>query len=342
MDVDAERIQVFSTLLRSTSALLSVDDEPAMLAHFCSTLTRELPRIALAWTWFGPADTQEIVPQVRAGSAQAYADGLRIARNPQTEDGPAFRALTGMRALPFRVSPDSGFDPWREAAVTHGIREVLALPLRSLVDDQRGIFVLYATEEGFFNHLGLAIFEALGELFSAVLSRAARQVALQRAATQDPLTGLYSRECLPLLCDRLARADDAAAPAAVLRLDLDLLRPLSELHGQGVADAVIQQVAILLQATVRGDALLVRWGGEAFLIGLRGAESRAAVAVADRLRRLLAEQAHLLPSGGELRVSASVGVALVQPGEPLPASIERAESALTSARRSGRNRTVLA
>ena len=341
-DLLAERTRMCAALMRSATVLLSLDDEATMLTRLCTALTREVPEVALAWTWFGPADTTEIVPQARAGVASAYADGLRVERNAMTEEGPAFRALAGMRSLPSRVSADSPFGPWRVAATEHGICDVLALPLRSLVDDQRGVFVLYAPRENFFNEMGLAVFEAMAELLSAVLSRSAQQNALKHPPVLDDETGLYNHEALPMVADRLARPHERAAPASVLLLELDQFSRVTDSLGGDGADEVLRHVARALQAATRSGDLLLRLQHHQFLIGLPGVDAAAATVVAEKLRRLVMSEPHALCTAHGLRLSASVGVTGVQTEEALEDTLHRASSALQSARRSGHNRAVQA
>jgi len=342
LDVRGERTRIFCSVLHSATALLDEGDEHALLSHFCAALTREVPHIALAWTWFGPADTTEIVPQVRAGSASAYADALHVVRDRLTARGPAFRALAGERVPPFRIGAASPFGPWRDAANQHGMRDVLALPLRSTVDDQRGVFVLYADVDDFFRQVGQELFESLAELFSAVLSRAARQAALARAATTDALTGLYNRHALPLLAHRLARATDAAAPAALLMVDLDHFKRVNDDHGHAAGDAVLRLAADAMQAAMRHGDLVARWGGEEFLVGLPGVDAAAARVVADKLRAQLAALLHPQADGSVLQLTASIGVAQVRAGETLSSAIQRADAALYTAKRCGRDRVSVA
>lgn len=135
-------------------------------------LARISPHVRLAWTWFGPADTAVISPQVWAGPAADYARRLVIKRNRLAERGPAFQALAGRRAEPFNVSAHALFGPWREAASAHGVRTAPALPLPCALPGGSGLFVVYADSPGCFQTVGVGLFESLAELFGSVLSLA--------------------------------------------------------------------------------------------------------------------------------------------------------------------------
>ncbi|OYV01083.1 MAG: GGDEF domain-containing protein [Burkholderiales bacterium PBB5] len=339
-DTRGELTSIATALLRSACTLLDVEDEQEVLQRYCSLLTEQVPGILLAWTWFGPPDTAVIEPQVCAGPISSYAEGLSIPRNLITERGPAYRALAGERMEPFGVSRLSPFGPWRHAARDHGVRNVLALPLRSSVDAQRGVLLMYACEDNYFGQVGVPVFEALAELFSGVLSRAARQKALQTAVTRDALTGLMNRHAQDHLQHRLVRRDSGDAPAAVLLIDIDHFKRVNDTHGHAGGDAVLKNVAQLLLANVRLGDLVMRWGGEEFLIGLPGADDSAALAVAEKLRGCLGAAVQAMPDGASLRVTASIGVACLQPGDTLDEAVTRADAALYAAKRGGRDRTV--
>lgn len=337
-----ELSSVAAALVVCAGEVLDVDDEQQLLQHYCDQLTERVPNLRLAWIWFGDPDTRMIVPQVRAGAARAYAERLCIARNAVTERGPAYRAVQGHRSEPYRISSMSMFGPWREMARQHGMHEALALPLQSTADAQRGVLVLYADVPGYFARIGMPLFEAMASLFSSVLSRASRHKALQNAVTVDALTGLMNRHAVPVLQRQLLRADEQAAPAAVLLLDIDHFKSINDVHGHAVGDHVLRATAQTLRLSVRSGDLVMRWGGEEFLLGLPGASPDAAWAVAESLRQQVAAVRHLQADEQMFSVTVSIGVASLQPGESLDLAVERADGALYAAKRGGRNRTVLA
>jgi len=183
--------------------------------------------------------------------------------------------------------------------------------------------------------------ERLLGMFSAVLSRAARNAAQSQAATRDALTNLLTRHALAMIQRRLGRVDAGDAPTAALLIDLDEFKRVNDTHGHAVGDAVLKSVAATLMSTVRAGDLVARWGGEEFLVGLCGADEPAAMAVAEKLRSSLAATAHGLPGGAQLRITVSIGVACLQPGEGLDQALGRADNALYAAKRGGRDRVAM-
>ncbi len=145
-----------------------------VLQSYCDSLTSLAPRIALAWIWFGEADSTLVVPQIVSGRATAYATGLHIERNWLTAKGPVFRAIDGRRSEIFSITPRSIWGPWREVARQHGIRSVIALQLESRNDSRRGLLVLYSDTEQYFDFLGESVFRSMADLFGVVLSKESR------------------------------------------------------------------------------------------------------------------------------------------------------------------------
>jgi diguanylate cyclase (GGDEF)-like protein len=338
-DPRAEQPRVAEAVVRSAASLVDgEDDAQALIERHCQALTTLAPHIVLAWTWFGPPRPDTLRPQAVAGTASPYARSLVIQRNLLTAIGPAFRTLAGARLEPFNVSTTSLYGPWRYAAREHGVKSVLALPLASQVDDQRGLFVLYSDVPRYFDLVGVGLFEALAQLFSAVLSRATRNTELARAAHRDSLTGLPNRGALTLLEPTLKRLDEHDPPVAVLMLDVDHFKRINDEHGHDGGDAALQHVVQRLQGLLRQGDTLVRWGGEEFCLCLRGVDTDGARAVAEKLRAGLAAEPVPLHDGAARSITASLGIAMLRPGEVVAAAVGRADQALYAAKRLGRNR----
>lgn len=337
-DVQAEQQVLAEAMLRSAAGLIAADDKSEVLiARHCQTLTTMAPHLVLAWTWFGASDTALIEPQISAGKAADYAQNILIERTMLTQRGPAFRTLAGKHLEPFNVSTLSPFGPWRDIARRHGVRSVLALPLSSSVEGQSGLFVLYADVEHYFDQVGVGMFDALGHLFGAVLSRAARNAELERAANCDVLTGLANRQAIALLDQELRRITEHDRPVCVLILDIDHFKQVNDTHGHAAGDAALRGVARLLRSTLRQSDTVARWGGEEFVVCLPGIELNVALRVAEKLRQTLADEWLALGAGQTLQVTASLGAARLQAGESLVDCIARADRGLYAAKHAGRN-----
>ena len=169
---------------------------------------------------------------------------------------------------------------------------------------------------------------------------------MRALAERDALTGLPNRralaEVLPRLIDE-ARAQ--ARPMAVVFVDLDHFKAVNDRHGHAVGDEVLVEAARRLSKPLRGGEMAARHGGEEFVLLFPGADAARAGAAAERLRALLAD-APFETSAGPLALTASFGVASVEPGgtrrTPGPAELlARADAAMYRAKQAGRNRVEL-
>ncbi len=164
---------------------------------------------------------------------------------------------------------------------------------------------------------------------------------LHESSRLDGLTGLYNRshfhdafEGLLLECNRERR------PLSLLMVDLDHFKSINDEHGHLVGDDVLRAAAQRIGVALRPrDALLARFGGEEFVIVLPGTDLHAAVAVAEAVRRAIADSPCESQHGPPVRVSASVGVHTVVPGtvDDIEDALQVADQALYAAKANGRD-----
>jgi diguanylate cyclase (GGDEF)-like protein len=167
-----------------------------------------------------------------------------------------------------------------------------------------------------------------------------QQKQLQSEATTDPLTGLANRRSFSMAAElEVARARKQQSPLALLSLDLDFFKRVNDKYGHATGDVVLVQAARLLKAAMRDGDLAARLGGEEFAALLPNTVLQHAMAVAERIRLGIATSPVVLPDGGSLSVTVSIGVALYHEDEfDLSPAFERADQALYRAKEAGRNR----
>ncbi|MCL4187848.1 MAG: diguanylate cyclase [Rhodobacteraceae bacterium] len=168
-----------------------------------------------------------------------------------------------------------------------------------------------------------------------------------RMAVIDPLVGVYNRRYALHRLDLLAaRAAETGRGLAVLLLDLDRFKAVNDSHGHAAGDAVLVAVAARLRAALRPADLFARIGGEEFLVALPDTAPGPGLAVAEALRRAVVSSPVLLPEGaGAVAVTVSIGMAWLggearAAGDAGARALQRADDALLTAKRRGRNQVV--
>jgi diguanylate cyclase (GGDEF)-like protein len=164
--------------------------------------------------------------------------------------------------------------------------------------------------------------------------------AHRHRSTLDPLTGLFNRNALE---QRLAELDGQPCdPArgnshAFLLCDLDHFKQVNDRYGHATGDAVLQDVAYTMRATLRAGDSIFRVGGEEILVILPGAGHEDACEIAERLCVAVRERR---PSGVD--VSLSIGVAVAEPDlVDTDDLLTRADASLYAAKAGGRDRIHL-
>lgn len=174
------------------------------------------------------------------------------------------------------------------------------------------------------------------------LRRVNRRIAA--VAAMDALTGLLNRRSAGAAGRAaLAAARKQGEPLSVLMFDVDHFKQVNDRFGHASGDEVLRQVAAVLRHGLRRSDRLARWGGEEFLLLLPGTAAAEAAALGERQRAAMADAVVQVGEGlPPLQVTLSAGVAALQPGDSqLDAVIARADAALYSAKRQGRNRVVV-
>lgn len=159
-----------------------------------------------------------------------------------------------------------------------------------------------------------------------------------RLANIDPLTGIGNRQAmfanLNVEHDRHSRSEQ---PCCVAMFDLDFFKAINDTHGHVAGDTVLRSVASLLAASIRPYDRVYRYGGEEFLMCLPNTDPRAAWAIVERLRLKVSSWSVPIKGGIQLQVSVSVGVAPMTAVDSVETALDRADAALYTAKRNGRN-----
>jgi two-component system, cell cycle response regulator len=162
---------------------------------------------------------------------------------------------------------------------------------------------------------------------------------LRVQATHDSLTGLLNRKAILEILDReLIRAHREGTELSVIMADLDHFKHVNDTHGHAAGDAVLQEAARRMQASIRPYDAVGRYGGEEFLIVSPGCGIEGAVEQAERLCRCISSEA-FQALGVSIPQTMSLGVASAPAGAILATELlHLADTALYAAKNNGRNR----
>jgi len=167
--------------------------------------------------------------------------------------------------------------------------------------------------------------------------------AIRAESLTDPLTGLGNRKYFDRMIETAVQ--DALAtgePLSLLMFDIDHFKSFNDSYGHLTGDQVLRLVGMSLKQTIKGQDITARYGGEEFAVVLPSTALRQALTVADHIRRAVMAKELKKKSTGEIlgRVTISVGVSMLKPGDDPDALIERADACLYAAKRNGRNRVI--
>jgi diguanylate cyclase (GGDEF)-like protein len=207
---------------------------------------------------------------------------------------------------------------------------IVALPLRGADGILGAVCVGHRSPDAAIDHR----VELPADLVPVVAGAFARQAgiafervrSLQRvvdASLRDPLTGLANRRALEAVLAQLGPGD------AVVLVDLDHFKSVNDTHGHTEGDRQLVAFAMFLRLMVRAADTVGRWGGEEFLVVLRGTGDQTAPFL-DRLQQAWHER--------EPVVTFSAGVSLASPTTPAQQVLDEADAALYRAKRLGRDR----
>jgi len=156
----------------------------------------------------------------------------------------------------------------------------------------------------------------------------------EQNSLKDTLTGLWNRRCLALFVEKLmAQTERSQKEFAIILLDIDFFKKFNDTYGHLQGDKLLVDLAQCLQEIARKQDLVVRFGGEEFLIVLPSTNLLQAQQVTERMVATVREN---------ISVTISAGVALYVPEITFECIVKYADDALYMAKEQGRDQFVMA
>jgi diguanylate cyclase (GGDEF)-like protein len=258
----------------------------------------------------------------------------QLAEFAQTRLGDGIIGRVVQSAQPLIV-PDLGHHAWCEAYRGTPYRSMLSLPL--IVQGAAiGVLNLFKKEVNAFTQDDLRVLFIVANQCAFAVQNGKLYEEMARLAITDGLTGLYNhRYFCSCIEEAVDRANRTGRPASMIMVDADQFKAVNDRHGHQRGDLVLQQIAVLIQQSVRESDLVARYGGEEFAVVLPDTGPREALAVARRIHQAVGEH-----DFDGLRLTVSVGVA-TYPSPQIRSKddlISMADEYAYRAKETGRNR----
>lgn len=221
--------------------------------------------------------------------------------------------------------------------------QLLSVPLIHQEKARGVLTVLNKEDEEQFSPEDLNTLSTLAVHATVAIENARFLEEIERQAITDSLTGLYNhREFQKRLSEEVERGNRYGKEFSLLMLDIDHFKVINDTHGHPVGDAILKQIAKIIQQSLRTVDIPARYGGEEFATILPETNTESAKIVAERICQTIADHAFATPSGHSAHLSVSIGVASF----PLDANsreqlIAVADQALYFSKEGGRNRVCL-
>jgi len=187
------------------------------------------------------------------------------------------------------------------------------------------------------NKIFIYIFIAIGLLIVILIYQSIRSIKIKKESITDPLTQAYNRNYLR---DLLSNID--ITKYQIMMLDIDHFKQVNDNYGHKTGDYILASSAKIMQNEIRDEDILIRFGGEEFLIFIKksSVNSYLAYNIAQRIRKKI-EESRFSYEDKELQITISVGVSC-QPEhfKTVSLAIKYADEMLYKAKREGRNQVI--
>jgi diguanylate cyclase (GGDEF)-like protein len=322
----ARHLEVINAIARETTAVL---DQEELLIKVCSVIqqTFQVGHVSVLLR-----DDDGLI--LRASHGKFTACAAAGGRLPASS-GLWGRALSVGKTLienDVRSSPEYvGF--YQET------RSRMCIPLVSF-GQTLGVLMLESEQTGSFHEADVESLEAVADICATAIQNAHYVERVKQLAYLDGLTGIFNRRFFELrVVEEIDRARRFNGGMAVLMVDIDQFKRLNDEFGHLLGDEVLRQVSSMFHQQLRKIDVVCRYGGEEFAILLSQTNPQHALAVAEKLRRLV--ETWQFP-GVPQCVTISAGVATYPDhGTTRDELVKSADAGLYAAKQGGRNRVLL-
>jgi diguanylate cyclase (GGDEF)-like protein len=322
----ARQLQAINAIAQQSTAVMELED---LLSRACSVIqqTFQVSHVSLCMR-----EEDDVVIRAHYGTMTPCfpAEGRFLASQPPWSEVIAAsgtvieRDLTGVPE-PLRLFKECG--------------SRMSIPLISF-GQTHGVLTLHSTQRNAFHESELQPLEAVADICANSIQNAHYVERVKQLAYLDGLTGIFNRRFFELrIMEEIERARRYGTGMAVVMTDIDHFKLLNDEFGHLLGDEVLRQVSSLFQQQIRKIDVVCRYGGEEFAILLTQTNEQQALAIAEKLRKLVADWQF---PGVPRTVTISAGVAAFPAqGKTRDELVRAADSGLYAAKQAGRNRVSL-
>jgi diguanylate cyclase (GGDEF)-like protein len=321
----ARQLEAINAIAQQSTAVTDLED---LLARSCSTIQRTF---AVSHVSLLLREEGELVLRAHAGSLTPCVPvGGRFA----TDSEPWSRVLAGGSLIEKDLTSTSAAARFFTEAASR-----MSIPLVSF-GQMLGVLTLHSTQKNTFHDSDLQPLEAVADICANSIQNAHYVERIRQLSYLDGLTGIFNRRFFELrILEEMERARRTETGMAVIMVDIDQFKRLNDEFGHLLGDEVLRQVSSVFHLNLRKIDVVCRYGGEEFAILLTQTSSEHALAVAEKLRKLVEDWEF---PGVPQTVTISAGVAAFpEHGATRDQLVRAADNALYAAKQLGRNQVSL-
>ncbi len=323
-----------SALHNATVALLTTLDPDALLSRILDAAISAVPAATKGMIHLIAPDTGQLEMRASIG----YTDPRIVRIRVPTTVG--FVSKSVRERTPYLIQ-NLQTDPAYTTAIQKDAPDVKAAIVAPLVlkNQVLGALSLESDHAGAFNENDLRLLVSFAATATAAIHNANLHSEVQKLAITDSLTGLYNRRGFYELGQReVERSRRYRRPLVAIMMDIDHFKFINDFYGHPAGDQVLQAVAKRCGENLRRIDILGRFGGDEFTFLLPETDMFIASGVAERVRQCVANRP-VMTEATPVNVSVSLGIARATATTPdLDVLISRADSAMYTAKKEGRNR----
>jgi diguanylate cyclase (GGDEF)-like protein len=239
---------------------------------------------------------------------------------------------------PVRIGDVEKDSRWVQKSQSFEVRSIMAEPLWSS-GEVIGVLAVTAPNLNAFSEDDQLMVRLLANCSAPPIERA----RLRRLAMFDDITMAFNKRYLtPRLVEEMERATRSGGDLSLLYMDLDHFKSVNDRFGHAVGDVVLRMFADRVRKAVRRVDVLIRRGGEEFVLVMPATGALQAHATGNRIQQTVAAEELEIEGGPRIRQTVSIGIATWDQRESPDQLERRADDAMYEAKRLGRNRVVVA